>query len=839
MKEVPLRKSLSLVAAMLLLVGCGGSGGGVEGPVSVTVSGTVRAPNGLIAFPSEQGFLTRFAGRLFPEAHAVISGLAPVADGVRVELVRLGNTGQPVATLAATVTSGGRYTFNLTNLGLSFSSDLVVTVFNNSTGKQLRAFVTSGQVDVDPMTEASVQMILEKVTGPPAGDLTRFTPREINDLLAGLDLLTSVMESSSGADIDITVAAVKAAAAADPDVSAYLASASGAGQTIEGTGDVGNFFPVEQGNAWRYLGTSTPDGESPTTYSSSIRVTGTTPVGGVTAAAFTVVNDGNEGATTEVYYEKNSRRIVNWGNNDPEDPLTPLLVPITEGTFPYRPGTSFVQTDRRGLPFPDTDDDGVSETADLTVTVRMEGLEDVVVPVGAFRHCAKVVTLAAAGVRLSTIPVSITVTITETRWFAPGVGLVRRHQVTEATGGGQGFADTVVQELGGYLADGNGKGILPESVIAAGVAPGNSDVSTPGKAAVSSDGNAYLVVYRRESGGTGTLSATLLSGTGTVINNFDVAAGGANPSAAFDGTNYLVVFDREGLIFGNRVSPSGTVLDGQGFAISTGIPFSITNYLPSVAFGGGTYLVTWGKYGGSEYDIYGARVTPSAIVLDEFPISTAQGEQTFSSVAYGGGNFLVVWRDSRTLADSDVFGARVTPGGVVLDPSGIPVSTATGIQAEPAVAFGGGHFLVAWTDGRNYTGGAQKFDIFAARVEPDGTVLDGPGGIPVNTNPAPIEGKFNPSVAFDGANYFVAWQAGSYAIYRPSGIFAARVSTGGALPDGPAEGSGIVVAEPGNGYTRLYYPSVAARGPNALLVWSNIAEVAGSSKSVSGVLIYP
>jgi len=832
-----LRKSLPLLAAMLLLLGCSGGGGG--GAVPVSVSGTVRAPNGLIAFPSEKGFLTRFAGRLFPEAHAVVSGIAPVADGVRVELVRLSNTGQPVATLATTVTSSGRYTFNLTSLGLSFSSDLVVRIFNSSTGKQLRAFVTSGQVDVDPMTEASVQMILEKVTGPPAGDLTRFTPREINDLVAGVDLLTTVMESSSGADIDTTVAAVKTAAAADPVVSAYLASASDAGQTLDGTGDVGNFFPVGQGNAWRYHGTSTADGGPPTTYISSIRVTGTTGIGGVTATVFTVVNDDNAGATTDVYFEKNSRGVVDWGTNDPGDPLTPLLVPFTEATFPFRPGTSFVQTDRKGLTFPDIGGDGISETADhLTVTVRMEGLEEVVVPVGTIRHCAKLVTVAAAEVRLSDIPVGVTVTITETRWFAPGVGLVRRHQVTEAAGGGQSFVDTVVEELGGYLADGNGKGVLPESVIAAGVAPGNSDVSTPGKAAIASDGDAYLVVYRRESGGTGTLSATLLSGTGTVTNNIDIATGGANPAAAFDGTNYLVVFGRDGLIYGNRVSPSGTVLDGQGFAISTGTP-SVTNHLPAVAFGGGTCLVTWGKFGGSEFDIYGARVTPSATVLDEFPISTAQGEQTFSSVAYGGGNFLVVWRDSRTLADSDVYGARVTPGGVVLDPSGIPVSTATGIQGEPAVAFGGGHFLAAWSDGRNYPGGAQKFDIFAARVDPDGTVLDGPGGIPVNSNPAPIEGKFNASVAFDGASYFVAWQAGSFPIYKPSGIFAARVSTAGALLDGPAAGSGILVAEPGENYTRLYYPSLAARGPNAFLVWSNIAEMSGTSKSISGVLVYP
>jgi hypothetical protein len=153
------------------------------------------------------------------------------------------------------------------------------------------------------------------------------------------------------------------------------------------------------------------------------------------------------------------------------------------------------------------------------------------------------------------------------------------------------------------------------------------------------------------------------------------------------------------------------------------------------------------------------------------------------------------------------------------------------------VTFGAGHFLVAWVDGRRDPVN-PTFEILAARVEPDGTVLDGPGGISVDADPT-IEGKAYPSVAFDGTNYLVAWQAGSFATYKPSGIFTVRISPTGTLIGAPPGGGGIVVAEPGDNYTRLYFPSLANRGPNSLIVWSNIEELYGATKSVSGAVVYP
>ena len=61
----------------------------------------------------------------------------------------------------------------------------------------------------------------------------------------------------------------------------------------------------------------------------------------------------------------------------------------------------------------------------------------------------------------------------------------------------------------------------------------------------------------------------------------------------------------------------------------------------------------------------------------------------------------------------------------VTSPDGIGISIAAGVQVMPAVA-SGTNYIVAWEDRR------AGRDIYCARVSVDGAVLD-PGGIPIAT----------------------------------------------------------------------------------------------------------
>lgn len=119
----------------------------------------------------------------------------------------------------------------------------------------------------------------------------------------------------------------------------------------------------------------------------------------------------------------------------------------------------------------------------------------------------------------------------------------------------------------------------------------------------------------------------------------------SSPSVAFDGTNYLVVWHdcRSGLypdIYGTRVNQSGIVLDPDGIAISTG---SYYQKYPSVAFDGTNYLIVWQDSRNSPfYDIYGAILSTSMVVIDSFDVSLQSGEQLSPALAHGQGEQLLI-----------------------------------------------------------------------------------------------------------------------------------------------------------------------------------------------------
>jgi hypothetical protein len=179
----------------------------------------------------------------------------------------------------------------------------------------------------------------------------------------------------------------------------------------------------------------------------------------------------------------------------------------------------------------------------------------------------------------------------------------------------------------------------------------------------------------------------------------------SSPAVAFGGTNYLVVWEDERVnsdrdIFGARVSASGEVLD------PISIPICVyTNLQTDVKVAGGNqnYLVVWTDYRNGNYDIYGARVDFSGNVLDPdgFPISDTYNWESFPDVAWDGTNFFVVWTDDRSVTTyDDIYGARVSPQGEVLDPDGIQISNTTALEETPAIAYNGSVYLVAWEHAR-------------------------------------------------------------------------------------------------------------------------------------------
>ena len=322
--------------------------------------------------------------------------------------------------------------------------------------------------------------------------------------------------------------------------------------------------------------------------------------------------------------------------------------------------------------------------------------------------------------------------------------------------------------------------------------------------------------------------ATVLLGLGLAA-----PAHGANgyaPSVAFDGTNYLVAWQesRPGAgwdIYAARVSEAGVVLDPLGIPVSKAAG---SQWAPSVAFDGANFLVAWqdDRSNVTGPDVYGGRVSPAGILLDPggIPISAAPGGQLLPAVARAGASWLVVWTEGGS--GSDIRGARVGPTGTVLDPSGVTVSAAPGAQLNPALAFGGSSSLVVWEDYRN----GPSADLYGARVTESAALLD-PGGIAIATG---AEYQWNAAAAFDGASFLVAWDA--YAAGAGSDVHARRVSTAGALL-----GSGPVAVAAGVGGQAR--PALAFDGANYLAAWqddrTSVFDVHGVRVSPAGAVLAP
>jgi MYXO-CTERM domain-containing protein len=344
--------------------------------------------------------------------------------------------------------------------------------------------------------------------------------------------------------------------------------------------------------------------------------------------------------------------------------------------------------------------------------------------------------------------------------------------------------------------------------------PGGGMQTSP---AVASSGTGYLAVWADDRGGDIDVYGARVGQDGTVLDNLGIPIALAlnaqqSPAVAFDGTNYLVVWSdgRRGSgtdIFGARVSPAGSVLDPSGLGLSTSSTFALLMSAPAIAFDGTNYLIVWDEKTGfsGSTNLMGLRVSPAGTsVGSPFTVSNATGDQLAAAVAFDGTNFLAAWQDHRSGTAGDIYASRISPAGAVLDSAGIPVSTQSAAQTNPTIAFNGAAYLIVWEDSRNQV--STDLDLYGARVSPGGSVLDTSGLSLI----AAAAAQTQPALTRVGSQYLLAWQdmrAGELDVY------AARVNGVGTVLDA----SGVlVVAAPGN----QSVAAVASIGTNALITWS-------------------
>jgi hypothetical protein len=224
-------------------------------------------------------------------------------------------------------------------------------------------------------------------------------------------------------------------------------------------------------------------------------------------------------------------------------------------------------------------------------------------------------------------------------------------------------------------------------------------------------------------------------------------------------------------IQGQRYASDGTPLGGQ---------FQINSYTPDfqvrpdlAVLQGGSFVVVWesvGSYGSDDdgVSIQAQRYDAGGNPLGgQFQVNTYTTYDQFSPsvAADGSAGFIVVWSSGSDFGGGPD-GSELAVEGQRFDASGQPlggefqVNTYTPFkQWYPAVAAGGGGFVVAWQS-QGSSGTDTSFNsIHAQRFDPSGN----PQGSEFQVNSYTTRGQSYPSVAMQSSGDFVVvWKSGDY-----------------------------------------------------------------------------
>ncbi|HYP39630.1 MAG TPA: S-layer homology domain-containing protein [Chloroflexia bacterium] len=368
-----------------------------------------------------------------------------------------------------------------------------------------------------------------------------------------------------------------------------------------------------------------------------------------------------------------------------------------------------------------------------------------------------------------------------------GVVIAPNSSLPALAGKPEGGAQVVFTDLRGGGA--SPYDIYTASFSAAGTAGPNTPVSLGAPSQRQPDlapnGSGYLAVFLSEVSGETRIKAQRLNADGTAIDSEPILVQGGfrtlrAPRVAWNGTLYLVIWEDytsprgfvTGSTFGKRVAADGTVLDATPFEIVPG------NF-PDVAALGSNFLVVSTHEATNHLRYPKSVVVTGGGVVQGSPVVIGSNFSLYPKVTALGNRWLVTYQRHPTHDNpaSSINANFVTSDGNPVGEFNVAPST----SRRPNVATGANQGIIAY-----YRSG----DIYARRIQPDGTFLDTSPGIQVTSAP---NDQFLPAVAWNGSEYVIAYEDYRHVIYldKPvSDIYGTRVDANGLVMDP----SGFVIA---------------------------------------------
>ncbi len=215
------------------------------------------------------------------------------------------------------------------------------------------------------------------------------------------------------------------------------------------------YLPLQTGSRWVY---QYSDGDGTPVIQ---EITGTRSVSGNVGAVLSS-SDPDDGETVLVETASGISQVPGTG----ADPLSLALGPVQLMKYPMHVGDTFTAAKASIGSVADLDGDGKPDSAAVTATALVVGVESVATPLGNFSDALHLRTTVVLTVQSTLAGRSIDITGVTDDWYAPRIGLV--NSVTNTSSGGV-FMATSTQKIQGYKVGGQSSDAVAPTASATGL----------------------------------------------------------------------------------------------------------------------------------------------------------------------------------------------------------------------------------------------------------------------------------------------------------------------------------------------------------------------------------
>lgn len=168
----------------------------------------------------------------------------------------------------------------------------------------------------------------------------------------------------------------------------------------------------------------------------------------------------------------------------------------------------------------------------------------------------------------------------------------------------------------------------------------------------------------------------------------------------------------------------------------------------AIAWSGSEFAVVW-VTGTSSRDVHFARIDAmGSVVGTALPLGHTAAMEYQPDVVWAGSRWGTVWKEDDGALDHKIYFGHVSADGTLLGTELASMAPEDSLAHDPAIAWSGSEFAVAWCDRRD-----GDSDLYLARMDPSGSKVGSDFAVAASDTDT-----YQPTLAWTGLYWAVCWQ---------------------------------------------------------------------------------